>query len=359
MMRVGLLSLLFLSLFLCNVGQARPAVKSHHPVAVHHGRQHAATHAAGASAKTLVHGHTKLVRRVVYVNGHRRITFQRLPLVVAAPVVASFGDKVGLQHTYDPLELKSNVALVIDPENSQVLFEKNSGIALPIASITKLMTTLIVVEAKQDMDEMIEITDEDIDHEKFTSSRLRPGTWLSRANLMHIALMSSENRAASALARNYPGGLPAAIEAMNLKARSLGMTDTHYVEPTGLSSRNVASAQDLAKLVGYARRYPVLCDFSTDTQYVIDAGGKPLLYSNSNHLVSNPTWEIILQKTGYIAEAGRCLVMNAVVQGRAVIMVFLDSKGKDSRLDDAGRVRKWLEDSMPAGFAHVSNSPVL
>jgi D-alanyl-D-alanine endopeptidase (penicillin-binding protein 7) len=155
--------------------------------------------------------------------------------------------------------------------------------------------------------------------------------------------MSSENRAASALGRNYPGGLTAAVAAMNAKARELGMVGAHYVEPTGLSSQNVASARDLAKLVSAAQKEPLLCQYSTDSRYVVDASGREMQYANSNHLVSNPTWEIMLQKTGYITEAGHCLVMRAMIEGRAIVMVFLDSKGKDSRLGDASRIRKWLE----------------
>ena len=205
------------------------------------------------------------------------------------------------------------------------------------------MTALVVVEAKQNMDEVLEVTAEDVDHEKNSSSRLSVGSQLSRTNMLHIALMSSENRAASALGRNYPGGLPAFVVAMNAKAHALGMSDAHYVEPTGLSSHNVASARDLAKLVIAAHEYPILRQYSTDTTYVVDTGHRSLQYANSNHLVTNPGWEIGIQKTGYINEAGRCLVMQAKIEGRPVVMVFLDSKGKQSRIADAGRMRKWLE----------------
>jgi serine-type D-Ala-D-Ala endopeptidase (penicillin-binding protein 7) len=261
-----------------------------------------------------------------------------------------------LNRTKDDLDLKSSVALVFDESNSQVLLDKNSEVALPIASITKLMTALVVVEAKQDMTEILEITDEDIDREKNSSSRLRPGVRMSRADMLHIALMSSENRAASALGRNYPGGLAAAVAAMNAKAKALGMNDTHYVEPTGLSSQNVASARDLAKLVAVAHQEPLLCQFSTDSRYVVAAGGRELQYANSNHLVSNPTWDILLQKTGYINEAGHCMVMRAMIEGRAIIMVFLDSKGKDSRIADAGRIRKWLEAVKATTVSHLAGT---
>jgi D-alanyl-D-alanine endopeptidase (penicillin-binding protein 7) len=288
----------------------------------------------------------RLIRKVVLAHGKRRVVYQRVaygPVIPVVPPVLSAGDLAGLNLTRDSLELKSNVAYVIDQSNSQVLFEKNSNVALPIASITKLMTGLVVVEAHQDMDELLEVTTDDIDKEKNSRSRLKVGAQMTRTNLLHIALMSSENRAASALGRNYPGGLPAFIVAMNEKAKMLGMTDTHYVDSSGLSSHNVASARDLAKLVTAAQQYPILCQYSTDTKYVVDASGRPLQYANSNRLVASPDWEIGLQKTGYISEAGRCLVMQAKIEGRSIVMVFLDSKGKFSRLADAGRIRKWVE----------------
>ena len=285
------------------------------------------------------------------VSGHgaaRRVTYKvrhHATLVRAsyAPAAETVGDAEGLNHVHDALDLKSNVALVLDQSNSEVLFDKNADVALPIASITKLMTALVVVEAKQDMNEVLEITDEDVDREKFSSSRLRPGVRMTRGDMLHIALMSSENRAAHALARNYPGGLEAAIAAMNAKARMLGMNDTHYVEPTGLSVQNVASARDLAKLVAVAEKQPLLCEYSTDSKYQVAVNGREMEYHSSNHLTSNPTWDILLQKTGFINEAGHCLVMRAMIEGRAVVMVFLDAKGKYSGMGDATRIRKWLE----------------
>jgi serine-type D-Ala-D-Ala endopeptidase (penicillin-binding protein 7) len=269
------------------------------------------------------------------------------PSTPAAPPVLTAGDMAGLHQTRDPLALKSNAAFVIDQATSHVLFEKNAGFSLPIASLTKLMTALVVVEARQDMHEVLEVTSDDIDREKNSSSRLRVGSQMTRADMLHIALMSSENRAASALGRNYPGGLPAFVAAMNAKARALGMKDARFVDSTGLSSHNVASARDLAKLVLAAYQYPVIRDYSTDPSYAVDAGRYQLSYMNSNRLVKNPGWEIGLQKTGYIAEAGRCLVMQARIEGRPVVMVFLDSKGKETRLADANRVRKWLEVARP------------
>jgi serine-type D-Ala-D-Ala endopeptidase (penicillin-binding protein 7) len=276
-------------------------------------------------------------------------------LVKVIPDKPTVGDQEGLQYTQDPLDLKSNAALVIDQENSQVLFEKNAGVALPIASITKLMTSLVVMEANQDMDELLEVTTQDIDTEKGSSSRLKIGAKLTRSDMLHIALMSSENRAASALGRNYPGGLQACVAAMNAKARELGMMDTHYVDSTGLSSQNMASAQDLARLVSavYASQ-PLIRQYSTDTKYAVHPGGRALEYVSSNRLTSSSDWEIGLQKTGYISEAGRCLVMEAMIEGRAIVMVFLDSKGKYSRFADAGRIRKWLETLKPQPTATMA-----
>ncbi len=263
--------------------------------------------------------------------------------VAFIPEKPSNGDLAGLQLTQDVLDLKSNAALVVDQASSKVLFEKNAAVSLPIASITKLMTSLVVLEAQQEMDDVLDVTSADIDTEKGSSSRLKIGAKLSRADMLHIALMSSENRAASSLGRHYPGGLPACVAAMNAKAKALGMLDTHYVDSTGLSSQNVASAQDLARLVSAAYSQPLIRQFSTDTKYAVSPGGRRLEYSSSNRLTSNTDWEIGLQKTGYISEAGRCLVMQAMIDGRAIVMVFLDSKGKYSRFADAGRIRKWLE----------------
>lgn len=300
----------------------------------------------------------RIVKKTIVVRGKRKQVYQRVvrrPAVPAVPPVVTAGDLAGLHMTRDPLELKSNVALVVDQNTAEVLFEKNAHIPLPMASITKLMTSLVVLEANQDMDELLEVTDDDIDREKFTRSRLRIGSRLTRANMLHIALMSSENRAASALGRNYPGGLRGFVAAMNAKAKALGMTNTRYVDSTGLSSGNVASARDLAKLVVVAHQYAMIRYYSTDSRYAVEPGGSALQYRNSNNLVDNPEWEIGLQKTGYISEAGRCLVMQARVEGRAVVMVFLDSKGKLSRSADASRVRKWLT-NMPV-MSSTTHSP--
>jgi serine-type D-Ala-D-Ala endopeptidase (penicillin-binding protein 7) len=268
---------------------------------------------------------------------------RRVSIVHAEPPRPSFGEAFGLHTTVDPLDLRSSVALVVDQETSEVLFSKNSRAVLPIASLTKLMTAVVVLDANLPMDELLEISDADIDTEKGSRSRLRPGLQLSRSEMLHLALMASENRAANALGRHYPGGMGAFVAAMNAKARQLGMHDTFYVEPTGLSSRNQSSATDLAALAKAAYRYPAIRELSTSPEAQVELGARTAVFHNTNRLVNNPSWAIGLQKTGYIAEAGRCLVMQAHLAGRKLIMVFLDSAGKYSRLGDAERVRRWLE----------------
>jgi serine-type D-Ala-D-Ala endopeptidase (penicillin-binding protein 7) len=241
------------------------------------------------------------------------------------------------------LGLSSRVALVVDQDTHEVLFSKNDAAVLPIASLTKLMTGLVIADANLPMDEPITITQADVDTYKGSRSRLAVGTTLSRGELMHLALMSSENRAAHALGRTYPGGLKHFVGLMNAKARELGMHDTRYVEPTGLMSQNQSSARDLATLVSVAYERPILRDLSTSPGHQLALGHRTLQFNNSNRLIQNPEWEIGLQKTGYIAEAGRCLVMQAKVAGRKVIMVFLNSSGTVSRAQDAERMRRWVE----------------
>jgi serine-type D-Ala-D-Ala endopeptidase (penicillin-binding protein 7) len=262
---------------------------------------------------------------------------------VVAPARLSMGEQLGLRGSDDRLDLNSSVALVIDQETNEVLFSKNDAAVLPIASLTKLMTGLVIADANLDMNELITIAQDDVDTYKGSSSRLAVGSTLSRGEMMHLALMSSENRAANALGRTYPGGLSEFVRLMNSKARQLGMTDTRYVEPTGLSSLNQSSARDLATLVSVAHDRPILRSLSTSPGHEVELGRRTLHYNNSNRLIKNPEWEIGLQKTGYISEAGRCLVMQAKVAGRQLIMVFLDSTGKLSRIQDAERVRRWVE----------------
>ena len=261
----------------------------------------------------------------------------------ARPARLSFGQLAGLRGVEDPLELKSSVALVLDQDTHEVLLSKNDHAVMPIASLTKLMTGLIVSDARLPLDEMISITEDDIDYEKGSRSRLPVGTTLTRGELMHLALMSSENRAAHALGRTFPGGMQRFVGLMNARAMMLGMKDTRYVEPTGLSSENRSSAYDLATLVNTAAQDPLLRQLSTSQGYEVAVGNRVLQYNNTNRLVHNPDWQIGLQKTGYISEAGQCLVMQARVAGRKLIMVFLDSSGKYSRLADAERVRRWVE----------------
>ncbi len=301
---------------------------------------------------------TKIQRVVVIKNGKRVAVMRRVPIVhaVVAPPRPSYGQLAGLHATQDPLELKSSVAYVLDQDTNEILFQKNETAVLPIASLTKLMTGVIVSEARLDMNEIITITEDDVDNEKGSRSRLKVGTQLSRGELMLLALMSSENRAANALGRSYPGGLPRFVQAMNAKAKLLGLHDTRYVEPTGLSSRNQSSAKDLAALTAYASNDKILRDLSTSPMHQVDLGHKTLNYVNTNRLINNPEWQIGLQKTGFISEAGQCLIMQAKVSGRRLIMVFLDSAGKLSRLGDAERVRRWVE-GQPAVMQKVSSAP--
>ncbi len=288
--------------------------------------------------------HHAILRQGARRHGGLRKVYAIVP---ARPSIAALqGLRIGgdeMKEVEENLDVKSSVALVMEDGTHDVLFSRNTKVPLPIASITKLMTSLVVLESHPSMDEMITITSDDLDTEKFSSSRLAVGTTLSRRDLLHLALMSSENRAAHALARNYPGGLDAAIVAMNAKARSLGMTTAEFHDPTGLTSRNVASAEDLVKLVNAASANETIRDFSTDPNYSVPVGRRVLAFHNTNSLVASPAWDIIVQKTGYINEAGKCLVMKAVIEGRAVVIVLLDSFGKFTRLGDANRIRQWME----------------
>jgi serine-type D-Ala-D-Ala endopeptidase (penicillin-binding protein 7) len=297
-----------------------------------------ATARAGAKpvANSIVKGKAKaMVAR--NVRGPRVVR-----VVHIAPPRLSQGQVFGLHQTDDPLELKSSVALVLDQDTNEILFAKNSQAVLPIASITKLMTALVVAEAKLPLDETLTISAEDVDTEKGSRSRLQVGASATREDMLHLALMSSENRAANALGRHYPGGLQAFVVAMNRKAKALGMLDTRFMEPTGLSSLNQSSATDLAVLVKATSQHELIRRLSTSPEHEFVVGDRPRQFRNTNLLVRNASWDIGLQKTGYISEAGRCLVMQAQLAGRKLIMVFLDSAGTYSRLGDAERVRRWL-----------------
>ena len=245
-------------------------------------------------------------------------------------------------------KLSANAVFVMDQNSREVLVSKNDKAVMPIASLTKLMTGLLVADAKLSLDEEITITEDDLDIYKGTGSRLSVGTRLTRGEAMHLALMSSENRAAHALGRTYPGGIVNFVRLMNAKAAELGMRDTRYVVPTGLSVENRSSARDLALLVAAAYQRPLLREFTTSQSYSVESGRRVLQYHNSNRLTADPKWDIGLQKTGYISEAGRCLVMSARLAGRQVIMVFLDAADKSARIGDAQRVRRYVESVVSA-----------
>ena len=240
--------------------------------------------------------------------------------------------------------LKSAAALVVDLTDGHTVYAKNTQNIAPIASITKLMTAMVVLDANLPLDETIYVDSADLDFLKHTNSRLGVGTGLPRRDMLHLALMSSENRAAASLGRAYPGGAEAFIAAMNRKAVELGMWNTRFVDPTGLSSENVSTAGDLVKMVKGAYQYPLIREFTTTPAHEVEtAAGRNLQYRNSNGLVRNSTWEIGLSKTGYISEAGRCLVMQATIAARPVIIVLLDSWGTKTRIGDANRIKKWME----------------
>ena len=300
-----------------------------------------------AAAKTPARRKAAVAKAAKRPTGRRAAVAKAAAAGVAVAAVArpSFAQLAGLDKVSDPLALESSVALVMDQDTKEVLLSKNEQAVLPIASISKLMTGLVVANAQLPLDEVITITQADVDTVKGSRSRLAVGTQLTRGELLHLALMSSENRAAHALGRTYPGGMDEFVKQMNVKAKLLGMTATRFVEPTGLSSGNQSSARDLAALVNVAHAEPLLRSFSTSPGAEVEVGKRTLQFNNTNRLVKNENWAIGLQKTGYISEAGRCLVMQTEVAGRKLIMVFLDSVGKYSRLGDAQRVREWVESS--------------
>jgi D-alanyl-D-alanine endopeptidase (penicillin-binding protein 7) len=251
------------------------------------------------------------------------------------------------------IALRSAAALVQDAETGEVVFGKNADTVTPIASITKLMTAMVILDSGLDLEERITLSREDAVAMKGSRSRLRTGLGISRGDLLLLALMASENRAAAALGHSYPGGLEAFVDAMNNKAVLLDMTETRFVEPTGLSPANVSTASDLAKLVRAAHEYPLIREFSTKDRATIKAAAgkrmQPLAYGNTNGLVRSRHWDIELSKTGYISEAGRCLVMHVRLAEKDLIVVLLDSWGKHSRVGDANRIRKWLESGAATG----------
>ena len=286
---------------------------------------------------------------------HNERSLHHLEKIVAfAALAAVLALTIGFAQAREPRKsdevfLRSAVALVQDSASGETLIAKNQGTVLPIASITKLMTAMVILDAGLNLEQRVAISGEDYDLVKGTRSRLRPGTMLTRDELLLLALMSSENRAAASLGRTYPGGTEAFVTAMNARAAALGMQDTRFVDPTGLSAANVSSARDLARLVNAAHEYPLIRRYSTRESATVHAFGRPLEFRNTNGLVRSAKWEIGLSKTGYISEAGRCLVMRVRMASREVTVVLLDSWGKLSRVGDANRIKKWLESSAAAG----------
>jgi len=272
--------------------------------------------------------------------------------MIAAPAAAAVDPESAAGDATDALPaLGSSAFYVVNQNTGEVLLERNAGAVLPIASITKLMTAIVVLDAGQSLSERLTVTAEDIDHLKGTGSRLSLGTALTREEMLNLALMSSENRAASALARNYPGGERAFIEAMNVKARLLGLWSTRFSDSTGLNPANVSSPRDLARLVSAASSYALIREFSTAPERYVDVRGHSMRFGNTNALVKSPEWAISVSKTGYISEAGRCLVMQTWLHQQPVVMVLMDSAGRYTRTADAKRVRKWLEHMLPQRLA--------
>ncbi len=277
------------------------------------------------------------------VRNGRMVRVAFAPRSVEPPRL-SIGNAIGLHMVDDPLDLRSSVAMVIDQRSGEALYEKNPDAVLPIASITKVMTAMVVLDAGLPLDEMLDISEADRDTERHSGSRLPIGSKLSRAEMLQLALMASENRAAHALGRHYPGGTAKFVAAMNAKARAIGMVDSRFADPTGLSSDNVSNARDLARLVRAAHGYPAIRAYSTATDLTVDTGYRQVTFRTTNRLVDDPQWSIGIQKTGYISEAGKCLVMQARIEGRPVIIVLLDAAGTHSRFADAQRLRRWIED---------------
>lgn len=263
----------------------------------------------------------------------------------------SLGTRLGLRSQLSEIALNSSAVMVVDQDTGLPLLEKNSDVALPIASITKVMTAIVTLDADLSLSEVITIEKEDTQLEKYSASRLGVGAKFSRAELLHLALMSSENRAAQALGRSYPGGLSAFVSAMNRKAHELGMTNSKFVEPTGLSNQNVSTPRDLSRLVNAAYAYPLVREYSTDREAIVRVGGRQQQFRNTNALTRNNEWELGLSKTGFIRDAGKCLVMQATIDDQNVIIVMLDAQGSSKRISDAERIRKWLSadrDRQPA-----------
>lgn len=261
----------------------------------------------------------------------------------AAPVSQSMGSRLGLRSEFTEIALNSSAVIVVDQVSGEVLLEKNPDVALPIASITKVMTAMVMLEAELPLQEVITITKQDASLQKHNTSRLHVGARFTRDQLLHLALMSSDNRAAHALGRNYPGGLDAFVAAMNEKAQALGMTQSRFVEPTGLSSENQSTPRDLSRLVNAAHDFPLIREYSTSASAVVRVGKQVQEFRNTNALARTGEWDLGLSKTGFIRDAGRCLVMQATIDDQDVIIVMLDAEASTKRLRDAERIRQWIE----------------
>jgi len=281
-------------------------------------------------------------KRPSSANRQARNNGARKASVRAEPGYNSMGSRLGLRSQLAEIELNSSAVMVVDQKSGEILLEKNPDAALPIASITKVMTAMVILDAGLPLSEMITITADDSNLEKHTSSRLRVGARFSRAELLHLALMSSENRAAHALGRTFPGGLDVFVNAMNDKAQSLGMGTSRFVEPTGLSSANVASPRDLTRLVKAAHQFPLIREYSTAPDAIVRVGSQQQQFRNTNALTRNGNWDLGLSKTGFIRDAGKCLVMQASIDDQNVIIVMLDAEGSAKRISDAERIRRWL-----------------
>lgn len=307
-----------------------------------------ASHAASKRIHKQIASSSKY-KVVKYKSGSRNI-HHRIRAHRASSVIDAYDGTT-------PLKLASSKALVINQLTGEILYAKNTDTPTPIASVTKLMTAMVMLDAQLPLDDLLFISDEDVDYLKGTSSRLRVGTTLTRGELLQLALMASENRAASALGRNYPGGKAAFVQAMNNKAQLLGMKSSRFVDSTGLDSNNVSTAEDLVKMVNAAYHYPEIRQVTTSPsqEFTLDGRQNPLNFVNTNALVRGGNWVIGLSKTGFINEAGRCLVMQAEISGQPVIIVLLDSAGKMTRIGDANRIRKWVENNDTGSLGeHVS-----
>lgn len=320
-------------------GKSVSAKKTDPKVAAKSGTRRVATRNATTRTRVTLAGASKGIQKV---SLHR-----------AAPVVDD--DPIAAFDPHRLPVLASAAVLVTNQATGEVLLEKNAESVLPIASITKLMTAMVVLDGQQGLAETLRVSEDDIDTLKGSSSRLPVGTELSREEMLRLALMASENRAASALGRHYPGGTPAFVAAMNRKAAAIGLTDTHFHDGTGLNSSNVSSARDLTRMVAAASRYPLIREFSTTAEHEVTVAGRPRRFANTNALVRGGEWEIGVSKTGYISEAGRCLVMQAWLHEKPLIIVLLDSVGKFTRIADAQRIRKWLE---AAGAQRIAIAPL-